>query len=1859
MTTQSDDIVKAFEYALAQSDSKDRREQVRKVVRRLREDDRRARLALARNEQSLIGQALADPVQPRVGDFGLLERTSALINLLRCDSFFDEAGLVEELEQMRTELLEPMTARELLDEAFRLSTAPRSDLHLTLRLLDLIEFRGDAVERADVIDLREYVGQLLRDHLRLELPAAQPGESWQTALATLERVREDLKSNPDWRATYIRTCLQAVDQLLDTAYDELLAPNFERARIDFDEAGACLRRAIERAPYPAKLLPLGGLQAEADDLARTAQALHVAQQRWMLGDHERAVAALNQAGTLRRQERAAGRGFPLALALTSHWQREYNGWLDRIQTDTAALERAFQAFANHRLGEAEELLDQLHFSPLTSLHARVRTLEEEILQAKLRAQGVARRAGEAGDVWEALEHARRAYECWLDSDELRAGFVTALVAAGDLAVRDPNSIDAGLQHFALALELDPANEAARNGLQHPEHAQAVRARLAVVRSELERLLQDERAEAAAVDHLRAQVVELCDTLPAYADLRALIDDALARLEEVRTKLAGYEDLLKQARQMIQRGNWRQGLAKLRLAHEFRAPLPPWAAAQAQQWERAAQAIADLSASIGERWKELEARYTNLSPTLKLDVELLREILTGLEQDLRRVEEQARAVGGKLPHILREYKRDGEQRWRVVEVVAAALAQPPEESLTTLRASVAELGDDRLLAAAIEVMLKQLAARRPQLEDEVREAERQGKLGDAITRLGELRKLADEPRRQGYDDWYERLVARQKFEGELVAVYSAAAAVSDSLTARRDMLAKGLILLCDVPTALIDAEVQGAAHTLVAIFEHGSYTSFGEPDTWRTALEQQSIVKRRAHWHWSGLAAQQLIEQWLPLARESALVGLVGTNAAIGNVVAAYKAAWQLYDITRNTETLDTLTAQLKALKAHVFQETDKQLARARKGLETGEFEVTLLACAVLEQLYQSLGEVSALDDILSGRKDDDPRRDITLLREQGQTLKGIAKRARPLLQEAQQKLYVGELQEVDARLRELPPGLDARLPALHTRAVELRQQLGEARRLEIDRMLSKAISIAQVALITAATPDKVEAAQQTLKDVLVSVGTEPIAKETLELFSIVNGQLANRQEQLLLGPQWLQSARDLRDAGKFADADRAYSVALDKYLVDPDLRAQARKERIEISSKVERERKVQQGRVLFEQGLYSQALPELVTSDPASDELLRAAARAGSALERAQKSFQRRLGLEQALVDVEFALDLVQGNPLAREIERSARKLRDQLTGALESLNAALATARQAIGENRLAEARRNLQRARTIDAEHFQIEPVEFELERLQGAQQLADLAKRTRTQLDEAQLDEAELLIAQMLKLDPSFAPALALRDQLDAERELIGLIRVARQFANQNRFRDARARLLEAESRGARVSQINAARSLIEDNERRYREDTISPLRDLIRQQQYREVVQQINTLRDRAAAGDYVDQDVLDDLPELLRLATRRWLAQTRPALVEATAQLAAALATLADPTVFRREELQGLEAAELRLTQLEEELLGMAEDLRLDPQNLTAQEIETMRRQTAAARHSSQLWAVECTLQIFDGLRASEYGALAGIPQSLAEAHALTLQVQRGAGFEALAQRAGELAAEISVRLSLQDCDKALAAEDLTAATAAIASAPGRHSHLLNTAVKQRRALVEELLQAHQYHEDGEEDLAISIYSRHREHPALQWVAKRYQECQEQLTTPIEAAVMEILAALEEEPVIGLARTRGALRQLKEAHEQGWLTPSAVQRFPGWERRLSFYERLYAALEELIDGRPEVAIALLGEARGVTRARELLNLAKEWEYAAGASLALRREDSEAAARSLAQITALEHPFVDQLHAEMRRLREANR
>lgn len=1253
--------------------------------------------------------------------------------------------------------------------------------------------------------------------------AAFKDERWGAAFAELDKLREDMPKNPEWRQKWLQIGEKYGFQELDAGRKANTGRDFEQAGLHFRNArDMAFSKIIEVYPNYDEAL---AWKDEADDLTQIAALEHQAQIDWRAGRRPEALNALEEARLIiDRAKQNEGRDYLAVRTTVETMQKAIQDEMERIEAQAIAVKEGERLLKEKRLDEAkkrfEQALNGLEEKTQNEATAGLKRVDTILRQFEANKKA----SQQTADLRQAVASLEAAYEQWPYGPGVVRLLEQALLKAGQQMLVQGRTREAA-EYATRGQDLNGDISAFQGILDQIEWQPKVEARLDKADDNIAAIRRQEQIQAKDFqpvrDDLDSLLAELGATHPKLSQrVETLFNEVVAEQERWRA----YENAYRQAGTTRNEGKWSEAADILAKGLSVFGDIPLPIDQELQQWRSVAGIIQERQPRLESLLEEAAAAYAEAAATLNFDQ--ADGILRNAEDVWQDVENSVNSAQGGMPAALSVLHTRMQQLQERVALAQRAFNQPTaREGLVQVQTYINRQGADETLTALQETLTEQVREQLPILLNDADNAEQEGDLTVALDLLRQASALdpLDETLRQRYS----RLQQRKQLEDRLqtIDVEYQQKLATNSLEDAISALSKGLNIFLE-PTVALPEKAQQILRDLTRIVSRQGKSAFAETDAWEEAQSLLGDLSSVSVEHGMAGRAYSFADLWLKNSRTLALRGVAESTAYIEDKMKAHRAARELAEDDPNDQGAINLFAETKenALKS-LNGSANRRIERSQNALAAGEFELAAAeAQRVEEEIYGPIEK--EFKDFFTGEKLVAENRDraAVLLREARQLQEKEA-RVRPLLETARQQFAANQLAEAQQQLEQL--GDISGLPKIEAEVNQLRQQTAAAIIETISQRLNDEITAAQVDLERTATAESLQERLQQLQ-AFPQQQLQQVAKAERDRYHTTLDALQQRIQEVDQASHWFESGQEAYEKGDFATAARHLQRALDntpghntalrvtvrKLLDDAEKQAAVKQRQIE---------GLERAQSLLIAGQYHEARQELRHIQQMGEDVTTklTAAQAGIGLQEARAAYedgdwqtaqddleealllaQDNLDAEDILRDLQrlqrrvarlkerMAVDEAEKARLAEEEEAARRQQAEKEAQKQQELNAILAAARRSLTSGDLDAAQEKVVNVLSQNSAHGDALKLQDEIA---GRRQAAAMLQEAETAYQDGNYMAAAATVKTILeKIWPDYPQALILRDQIEREQPIIEALQQAEQMAQNGSFAEARQAL-----------------------------------------------------------------------------------------------------------------------------------------------------------------------------------------------------------------------------------------------------------------------------------------------------------------------------------------------------------------------------------------------------------------------------------------------------------------------------------
>ncbi|HQE91277.1 MAG TPA: hypothetical protein PLH19_00190 [Anaerolineae bacterium] len=1566
--------------------------------------------------------------------------------------------LRSELENVRTNALSQGDHQALLRKAEEALRA--REFEQGIMLLENIPQASPLYAQAQgwLRQARSYLDSQKRDLAAIEKAIAE--SRWTDALAQLEQQRSRYQDVPLWQQLYLQAGMTYGRQLLEAGRQQNQQRSFDQAKRQFEGAQKVFEEVL--TIYPAHL-DATGLRDESVDLVAITAQQKQARLDWDEGRRDEAAQSLKLALQRLTHAKSEGRDYTAVGAVVETMHNTVTAEIRRIEEEAGRLRNAESLWECSDLSKARALFEET-LGALLPEHQRQAAEGLRRVEAKIeKFNALMGRGKAANDVFVAVRAYQEAHEVWAAGPGVTEALESQLVQACESAFNAGRLTEAA-GYGNEALGLNPDNNAAKACVGMCGAKPKAEATLAQVKKDWAALQQQATLQAGALDPLLQDLESALHLVADWPDLCAGLEALHTTLRAARDAWQDYETAHTRAEQSRDKGEWGAAVVTLKQAVEAMGDsAPSGARRQLHEWEALARELEAARSAAGAALSQAQVAYaaaadgeTPVEIADALDDAALRHVEPARKR-LEEVETQATDAGGLLPaelSTLQKQLKDLDERATAAADAARNLVA--SDGLLKIQEVIKMRGSDPTLEAV-----------RAQLEEKAREkinstklaaqtAIQSGDLTEAEEKLRLVRELdpSDTETAKLYAEIRQRRMLEEKLRAiEREAEEQQASSPMDAMRTWR----RGLNTLLE-PDVALPQQVREILNQLTQMGDRDDGLALGQADHWQTAQDRLGVLGNLRQESWAAGRAQFFVDQWIRLAHDNALRGVIASATQLGQLIDAYRAATEyIKGHPRDAEAIQQLTDCTEALINRANEAADKRVQRAQNALNAGEFQAALHNLQDIEQeFYNQIDH--EFPTLLEGQPSvQEIREAITQFQEKAEKLQALDEKARPEIEKARQAYLNNEWDAAEKALETLPalkelPDLDAEVQKLH-------EQIANARVEATRKTLHDVMSQIETGRHLATTVEQLSDYLNRLDKLQKEINLQVLDVDERNRYFQVLSDVRQQREDWAAGAVWEEQIEVCRQEQDYAGALRAVNETL-KTLREGHKRPYLEMLRDELeklaAGQQERDAALKEGQAALDAEKYAEArmLFEKAVRLGATEagDLLRAA-RAGAKLQSAQRWWNEERQADNALLDLTDLERFAENNRYAESIAEEAGYLRQRIEEAREStlgMQRALAEAQQWLANGQFKEAQDIVQKILESDPASKEALALQTQIREQRITQEMLEKA---RTAQQTGKYKEALQLVETVLEKRPDDPEARLLKRQLEAVINADKTFLQVEALAKQERFKEARELLTDLSRQNVDPEKFNKTQQLVDELEKEQWTRVVHPIQELYRDGEYAEAWNRCKQATGRTAAPE-----LLDELQTLQNLIVNRWAekqAQT------ARGQLQKRL---------EQEQLRDLEA------QLKPFLI-----LDPPPESHWVRQFEDLLRETRTRRLRLRLEEARERFESWrrEGMRGTPQAALDIVKAVQEEAEALGVQVEFDITLDA-----ASLAAEIheahqgSIRARLeQDYNQKMAAaralqSQLEDAGYIAKKSPGRID------LERLESAVKEVFQVKGYENDG-------------------------------------------------------------------------------------------------------------------------------------------------------------------------------------
>lgn len=1372
--------------------------------------------------------------------------------------------LTAALEKVRDDAIQQGDQLSLLNKAMEVLRA--NDFERGIELLEMIPANSPAAAQAQRMlnQAHGYKRDEDRDLGAIDTAVAEGRltDAW----AELENRRERYAKFPRWQRLYLQAGTGYGRTLLEEGRQLNARRDFTQAGKRFESAQAVFEKVL--ALYPAHP-DAQALRDECADLTAIAAFEAQAQADEIANQRDTALAAWKQAQQRLDYAKGEGRDYAAARAVVEVELNRLDEEIKRIRMEERALRDAESLWEHNHLAEARqryaETLDALLPEHQKQAAEGLRRVEAKIRQFDTL---LARGNGLSDPI--AASHAyQEAYELWAEGPEVGLRLETALVNACETALAAGRATEA-VGYGQHAMVLNPDNREAKRCVDKAGVKPRVEAALENVRNSLTALQRQDEMHTADLLPLLNELETVLREAGPWPDLCTQLEALHRDIKSLREQWQHYEQHYERALRHRDTGEWRDALEALDEGIASLGNNTPSSVRNLRStWERLAKAI-----EHGEREATAALEKARAAYDAAADVEHLSDLGDALEvvwrelepaqKRLENMKEQVQAADAQFPTAMTDLQK------QIVELNARATAAI--EAVTAFSASdgllkIQEAIKMRTSDPTLEAVQAQLKARAGEMlagiKQQAQTAIQAGDLTEAEEKLRQVREL--DPGDAETAQHYAEIRQRRALEEKLRQIERDADSklASNSPADAMKTLRQGLNAVLE-PEVNLPARAREILSTLVALGDRDDGLALGQAENWQTAQDLTAKLGNLRSENWVAGRAVPLLDQWIRLARDNALRGVVASAAQLGNLLQAYRAA-AAYLKAHPTEqfAIQQLTERQESLINQLNDSANKRIHRAQTALDDGDFEIALRNLSDIEaDFYQPIeqefpGLLDGYDEVQAVRDD------VVHLQAEAEKLQTLYTQTQPQLDTARQAYQNSEWDAAEKALEALPELKDV-VPDLYAQVETLRAQVAKGRKDSARTQVQTAMSRIETGRNLATTTEQLDTYLDELQGLQSKINLQLLdVDERNRYFSLLT-EVRDQREALAAGAMWEEKIAGCLAEGNYQEAlnalDEALAVTREAARI-VDLKSRRNRIAQQAQEQAERAMLFAQGQALFAEGKYVEARAQFTQAQQKGTEVTEwlNAARAGALLISARRMWEEERDGENALADLDELADIAEGNlhtdPITEEARRLRRKIKNALEGTLE-IQRALGEVRRLLLDNDFQAARASMQKLLEREPKNKEA----LALQMLIDAREAQVAGEHSRA------LSAIETVLGMM----PEFPEALRMKRELEAVTEAGKAIVRVEMLAKDQKFREARELLTKLAEQNIDPDKLRTMQKMVEDLEKDQWDKVVHPIEDLYREGEYAEALNRCRQAFERTATPE-----LRDELATQQSLIVNRW------------------------------------------------------------------------------------------------------------------------------------------------------------------------------------------------------------------------------------------------------------------------------------------------------------------------------------------------------------------------------------------------
>ena len=1348
-----------------------------------------------------------------------------------------------------------------------------------LRLIDLAK---DHLAGAAKVDAERTRGQILNLQKRLP-PALQRAEQatengeWAVVISELEQSKEALIEldplqrtppiSPTWRRLYVGANLVLGQKALERGELAIQQREWAEAERSLLKAEQAFSLALQ---LKSDLPDIAAKRSEAEEAARLTAAIYRIEKSYENSEYEQPLQLIEEALNEIGRARVEGRyhlTLEAALAAIRREIKQEQASLLRLEQE---LQRGGQFYRAGDLAGAREAFNRVIND--TGLPPK----RTEALKAKAReglkyVEGIIAQFNAAMDAAaqtkntspvESAENLQKAYELWPTGPGIAEQLEQSLIAAAKAALETGRTQEAA-KWAGRVLALNEYNPEALTIQRSLELLPRTNAAIDEART------ASGRRGEALLDEIH-ELIRLADHDPRLKEKLALVDtDLQRRLEQEREYLKVY----KQAVDARQAGQWEKAVDALESARHL--PHPNSLEVELENSRVALSAVRGFRTSVETGWQQFESGYSQARQPADFSKGL--ESLRAIEGYIQQADKPCRDAQGALPIDLAERSAQVQRAIGRLNTILSALRDPAISGTLALLRGIAsaDKSEDATLQALLKLQEERGLAEVPILLDQARTHIDTGNWIEADDKLRAAREI--QPNNLEVFK-LKAIVERQQL---ILRRIRDAETQYDTLlntNSRKEAYAQltaGLKIFLE--PEVLPAEMR---NTLGAMLDEPLRDeSVKSVEDWRV-LQNGRLEKLRTLSIGKELPNQcyRLALNWLNSAHDKSLQGVISSQEAYGNLLEAYAAAQDLANKhTDDLHLLEQARNRFNSLIQTSNTSAQKRVSRAQEYLSQGLFSSAIAQLQEIERIFYQPIEtrfptiLEGLEAVARIRAD---AQDLLLksehLNKQSEEVAGY-------LQSARTALFNNQFEEAYKSINNAQ-GYTKYSPVFETQINEILTRVQDSQRMKLHQELAETLNVARNVLNGANDANDLKAQSARLHKWRKS-DLDLLPSEDRNSYQQMLTALKEADENFKRAKEAETQAKKDLESGNVEGALSALTDALSITRAG-EKRFKLERQIAELQHKVEqvRARQVAESRGIdhLREKNYAEARQEFRRAKDlglADADLWLKATAASALLSNARDQWQTHGNWDEAQMNLEEALRLATNNPQAPDLlgeiklyQQFLSRQREQATRREKALN----KARRALAEGQLDKASEAVNEV--LDA-----------LPTQQEAQKLRDEINRrveSEQQLTQAQLARAEgRLMDALSHIEatligfPQNLTAIALKNQLLAEKKQTDALALTENYIEQNRFVEARQSLGDAA--GVAPERLALIHRKIAEGEAQLENSILGPLQRLKIEEKFSEAYERGRIVQTQAG----IPVDLLAKLAALLQEIVNSWAEKT--------------------------------------------------------------------------------------------------------------------------------------------------------------------------------------------------------------------------------------------------------------------------------------------------------------------------------------------------------------------------------------------